>query len=117
MSAKGDFLQARQTFPAVCLQFLSGQLSRTFLRRSQSEDDDETSMHYRVGDDNLGRLDGDGAGVTNHAYPYPNQIELQAGQQQFSQLFGHLDTAQEGGQFFLPARAVATAPGRRGTVR
>ena len=58
----------------------------------------EDCAHHRVGNDHLGQLGGDGAGVTYHAGPDLDQLELQAGQRPVGHGLWQLDAAQEGGQ-------------------
>ena len=61
-------------------------------------DRSENGAHHRAGDRDLGKLEGDGAGVAHDAGADLDQLELEAGQRPVGHFLGQFDTAQEGCQ-------------------
>lgn len=60
--------------------------------------DGKDGAHHRAGDGDLGKLEGDGVGVTHDTRPDHDQLELQAGQRPVGHGLRQFDAAQEGGQ-------------------
>lgn len=58
----------------------------------------ENGAHHRAGDRDLGKLEGDGAGVAHDAGADLDQLELEAGQRPVGHGLLQFDAAQEGSQ-------------------
>ena len=87
-----------QTCHATFVQFERGSRSCASRGRSKTSDGAEDSSHHRTDDGDLGRLEGDGASVTDDTHPDLDQLQLQAVQRPVRHDLGQFDAAQGGGQ-------------------
>jgi transposase-like protein len=79
---------------------LLGINERTFRRWRQRFEDDggKDGPDHGTGDRDLGKVEGDGAGVAHDAGADLDQLQLEGCQRPFGHFLGQLDAAQEGRQ-------------------